>query len=579
MFKKSTVLLTAIILFCGYTNLYSTDLKVGKIFRPAPKEYVNIPIKLEFEVENINVLTADSYTVLLKIFSPQNTLIFQETISDTNLPAFTKRTLKSSMLFIPEVLGNYELQIEINFSSDIDTSNNNKQIMFEVSNIPGIQIYPDWGIDFVQLDIDLLEYKEPNSSTGLVALDFNKLMDSTNSTSGYVNLYNPNLGWVVQNMIYDHNLNIPGLSAMFNLKSDSSVTNLKIFAILSQETIKDTILLSDLEYLNFLQYNVGSSTYRIGGKTGSIKVLGPPIPIVSLFDSTKTTEINWQHGHVVHEQDDNQCGPGALANSLQWLKEKKGLPITDTYKPGIKDSSLVGQIDITTGRVTHKALADKNMMKGKLTYINNNNLNNRLKIKHKVVKGYKNSLSNSDTIKVGKTFSVANKDTTKSLIDWIISEIKHGEDVELGIMWNSGGGHWVDLIGGGYINGNPWIAWVNDANQGFTNNGTATTADDSVKNNGGLTPKQGGYGWSYITKNNELIYIAGTDSSRGKLDLAYSESIDSTVTGIDDEEKNLVPNRYNLEQNYPNPFNPSTVISYQLSTLSNVSLKVYDILG
>ena len=579
MCKRNTFILIVILLFCNYSNLFSTDLRVGKIIRPSTKEYVNIPIKLEFEVENINVLTADSYTVLLKILSPQNSLIFQETISDANLPAFSKRTLKSSMLFIPEIPGNYELFIEINFSSDIDTSNNKKQTMFEVINIPGIQILPNWGIDFVQLDIDLPEYKKPNSSIGLVSLDFNKLMDSTKMTSGFVNIYNPNLGWVIQNMIYDHNLDIPGLSAMFNLKSDSSVTNLKIFAILSKETVKDTILLSDIIYLNYLQYNVGSSTYNIGGKTGSIKVLGPPIPITVLFDSTKITEINWQHGHVVQEQDKNQCGPGALANSLQWLKEKKGLSITDTYKPGIKDSSLVGKIDITTGRVPHKGLADSSMMKGKLTYIDNNKLNNKLKIKHKVVKGYKNSLSNSDTIKVGKTFSVANKDTTKTLIDWIISEIKHGEDVELGVMWTSGGGHWVDLIGGGYINGNPWIAWVNDANQGFTTNGTTTTSDDSVKNNGGLTPKQGGYGWSYITKNKNLIYIAGADSSNGVLDLAFSESIDSTVTGIDDEEKSFVPNKYNLEQNYPNPFNPSTTISYQIPVPGKVTLKIYDILG
>ena len=39
------------------------------------------------------------------------------------------------------------------------------------------------------------------------------------------------------------------------------------------------------------------------------------------------------------------------------------------------------------------------------------------------------------------------------------------------------------------------------------------------------------------------------------------------------------PATYELFQNYPNPFNPTTVISYQLSAISKVNLKVFDILG
>ena len=40
-----------------------------------------------------------------------------------------------------------------------------------------------------------------------------------------------------------------------------------------------------------------------------------------------------------------------------------------------------------------------------------------------------------------------------------------------------------------------------------------------------------------------------------------------------------VPKEFKLEQNYPNPFNPTTRIHYQVSSISEVTLKVFDILG
>lgn len=45
------------------------------------------------------------------------------------------------------------------------------------------------------------------------------------------------------------------------------------------------------------------------------------------------------------------------------------------------------------------------------------------------------------------------------------------------------------------------------------------------------------------------------------------------------EKKNIRPVNFKLEQNFPNPFNPSTEIGFSLQQESNISLKIFDVIG
>jgi len=74
--------------------------------------------------------------------------------------------------------------------------------------------------------------------------------------------------------------------------------------------------------------------------------------------------------------------------------------------------------------------------------------------------------------------------------------------------------------------------------------------------------------------NNKIYVIGGSTDWSNNLGEVWEYG---SIVGV--EEEIIPPSNFILEQNYPNPFNPSTKIGYQLPVSSDVTLKVYDLLG
>ena len=71
-----------------------------------------------------------------------------------------------------------------------------------------------------------------------------------------------------------------------------------------------------------------------------------------------------------------------------------------------------------------------------------------------------------------------------------------------------------------------------------------------------------------------MIHILSQQTSKFLTKIYKPDSLSSVI-----DNNSVIPKSPGLEQNYPNPFNPSTNLTFELSKIENVALRVYDILG
>jgi hypothetical protein len=106
----------------------------------------------------------------------------------------------------------------------------------------------------------------------------------------------------------------------------------------------------------------------------------------------------------------------------------------------------------------------------------------------------------------------------------------------------------------------------------WTSNGIAISAAANDQHTPAITIDGAGGAiitwWDYRNGTTADIYAQQVNSN-GQL---------GVVTEVQGD-LSALPESFGLEQNYPNPFNPATTIKYQLPTVNNVTLKVYDVLA
>jgi len=85
--------------------------------------------------------------------------------------------------------------------------------------------------------------------------------------------------------------------------------------------------------------------------------------------------------------------------------------------------------------------------------------------------------------------------------------------------------------------------------------------------------------WWVVDEENPgpMTYTATNKNGSSEV-VVYFANVDSG-TPVSNEEEDFNPKEFTLEQNYPNPFNPSTNIKFNFPQDSEVSLKVYNMLG
>ena len=122
-------------------------------------------------------------------------------------------------------------------------------------------------------------------------------------------------------------------------------------------------------------------------------------------------------------QKPNECAPTATANSLRWLAQNNGF----NDKLPASNGDLVKALGQAMKTSSTSGTTDANMVNGKKQFIKD--------------KGLPLTVEGQDNNGAGGLAKA------KPTFDFLLEQLRKGQDVEMGFTFTGGGGHWVTVVG------------------------------------------------------------------------------------------------------------------------------------
>lgn len=303
------------------------------------------------------------------------------------------------------------------------------------------------GVEFAQIDwaSEPGVFVAEDSRWGHVTVDY-----TPGPETAYVNIVaNDNVGgddaWIVRNLIISSEEVDPTpepVSITFDLGLIGGVGGVD-YTVLEYYVNVDSVLIGALpgaQGASFPNTTVEDRTFLTGGAeefegdvftTPGDPQLPQPQPPEPLAPSLTGEQTDTKRTGVPNiEAKLNQCVPAAVANSFEWLSDYWNLGLADNAE------QIADDLDTAMGRGKKGAVKHKELIKGKLKYIKDNNL--------PVTVHFRSTWVGANVTTNGRT---ARRDGGTPNWDYIKKALEEGQDVELVYQRNGGGAHAVVVTG------------------------------------------------------------------------------------------------------------------------------------